>query len=473
MKQAASTNLLPNTVNESEIAVGVDDRLVLWHFLASFVFLIFAMLVGLLYSFQFLQLYPGMGIELLSPGRWRMVHTNTAILGFIANAFLGALYWVIPRLTQQKVLSAKLSWAIFAIWQFVVLSTVAGLVTGHAQAVRWGESPAWIDPVMLAGLVFVGINFAFAVFRISGPVHVSLWYFFAAFAWTLMFHVIGSYFPHCFMGLDASGRIVGLFVDDLTGLCLVPLGFGLIYYFVPIICQQPLWNHALALLGFWCLACFYPLSLVGDFLDHPIPGWVRMGVVVAKAAVMLAIVIVVMGLLGTLRGRSDKTRGGVAIHWCYLGTVLFLIMCGHRITQSIFAFGSSVPFTDWGVAQAHLAMFGVLGFWIFAIMVHLMPRLLGAADWFRTSWNRWHFWLTSISLLVMYVGLTLAGLLQGALSGDLAPWETVLSASKPYWALRSIAGAGMIVGQLFFAINIAMTWVHRATPLGATRESSS
>ena len=35
-----------------------------------------------------LRLNPFNGIELLSPGRWRMIHTNAIAYGFIANAFL-------------------------------------------------------------------------------------------------------------------------------------------------------------------------------------------------------------------------------------------------------------------------------------------------------------------------------------------------------------------------------------------------
>ncbi|MBI4971046.1 MAG: hypothetical protein HZC17_04305, partial [Candidatus Omnitrophica bacterium] len=68
----------------------VDKELVKAHFIAGIVFLIVGMSSGFLFALQFLHYYPFPGVELLSPGRIRMIHTNMVAYGFIANAFLGA-----------------------------------------------------------------------------------------------------------------------------------------------------------------------------------------------------------------------------------------------------------------------------------------------------------------------------------------------------------------------------------------------
>lgn len=57
-----------------------------------------------------------------------MTHTNAIAYGFLANAFLGALHWAIPRLTLKPVLSRYLSWFIYGAWQVVVLSTAIGII---------------------------------------------------------------------------------------------------------------------------------------------------------------------------------------------------------------------------------------------------------------------------------------------------------------------------------------------------------
>ncbi|MCA9259966.1 MAG: cbb3-type cytochrome c oxidase subunit I, partial [Planctomycetales bacterium] len=101
----------------------VEERLVLWYFTISLVYMFVSFTGGLLMALQLVQWNPHPGIEYLSPGRWRMIHTNAIAYGFIANCFLGALHWAIPRLTLRPVLSRPLSYFIFAAWQVVVLST--------------------------------------------------------------------------------------------------------------------------------------------------------------------------------------------------------------------------------------------------------------------------------------------------------------------------------------------------------------
>ena len=67
-----------------------------------------------------------------------MVHTNAIAYGFLANAFLGALHWAVPRLSLHPVASRKLSYFIFYAWQFVVLSTAAALILGPSlQDAEW------------------------------------------------------------------------------------------------------------------------------------------------------------------------------------------------------------------------------------------------------------------------------------------------------------------------------------------------
>src|SRR5262245_10258087 len=171
----------------------VEERLVLWYFIAALTFMFVSMLAGLLMATQLQRMNPLRGIELFSPGRWVMIHTNTILYGFLANAFLGILEWAVPRLTMKPVLSRRLSYAIFFAWQAVVLATAVGILLGEAQGVEWGETPVWIDPIALAGLLLVAINFMAPIATTKGPMYVSLWYFLAALAWTFLTYAMGNF----------------------------------------------------------------------------------------------------------------------------------------------------------------------------------------------------------------------------------------------------------------------------------------
>ena len=84
----------------------VDERIVLTYFLIALGYLSLSMLAGLLMAMQLIRHNPLNGFELMSPGRWRMVHTNVIAYGFLANAFLGALHWSVPRL-MLKILATS------------------------------------------------------------------------------------------------------------------------------------------------------------------------------------------------------------------------------------------------------------------------------------------------------------------------------------------------------------------------------
>lgn len=228
----------------------VNEQLVIWYFLASLAYLLTSMLGGFLMALQLVDSNPLRGIELLSPGRWRMIHTNAIAYGFLANAFLGALHWVVPRLTLRTVASNTLSYVIFGAWQLVVVSTAIGIMLGEAQGLEWGETPTWIDPLAQLGLLLVAINFLTPIVKSRGPMYVTLWYFTAAFVWTFLTYAMGNFIPEYFVSGTSAGAVGGLFIHDLVGLFVTPLGWGLMYFFVPILLKKPIWSHGLSLVGF-------------------------------------------------------------------------------------------------------------------------------------------------------------------------------------------------------------------------------
>ena len=69
----------------------VDRPIVKAHFIAAFVFFFASLFGGLFFAFQFSRIYPFPGVELLSPGRLRMIHTNGIAYGFLMNAFIAAM----------------------------------------------------------------------------------------------------------------------------------------------------------------------------------------------------------------------------------------------------------------------------------------------------------------------------------------------------------------------------------------------
>jgi cytochrome c oxidase cbb3-type subunit I len=456
----------------------VDERLVVWFFLASLVYLTISMLAGILVALQLVHWNPFNGIELLASGRWRMVHTNAIAYGFLANAFLGMLHWVVPRITFHRVLSSPLAYFIFFAWQLIVVSTAAGIVIGPslqdqawvmdytqhfkiafnlgAQGLEWGETPFWIDPIALVGLALVAVNFATPIAMSKGPMYVTLWYFLAAFVWTFLTYAMGNLLPEYAVAGTSAGAIGGLFIHDLVGLFVTPLGWGAMYYFVPILLKKPIWSHGLSLVGFWGLAFFYPLQGIHHFLFTPIPMFLQYGAVISTIAVELVVATVVINFFGTLRGRDSEFFTNLPIRYFYTGMVFYFITCFQCALQVTMTFQKLIHFTDWVVGHAHLVMFGVFSLWLFGVMIYLFPRLL-QRPWYSGKLLEWHFWLSSVGLFIMFIDLTLAGVFQGFYWASLQPWEVSTNGSQPFWITRVFAGLMMFGGLLCFLYNLGKT----------------
>lgn len=448
------------TVNSRPL---VDTTLVKAHLIAGVVFLILGMSTGFLFALQFLHHYPWPGVELLSPGRIRMIHTNVVAYGFIANSFLGALNWAVPRLTGRPTANRFLGWFIFYAWQGVLLATFFGILFGYAQGVEWAETPIFIDPIAVVGLILVAVNFLTPIVKTGDQnLYVSLWYFTVAFIWTILVYIMGNYFPQFFVAGSAGAALGGLFIHDLVGLFVTPIGWGLMYYFVPIILKKPIWSHGLSLVGFWGLAFFYPLNGIHHFFYSPIPMYLQYGAVVATVAVELVVTTVIINFFATVVGVKGALRNYMPIRWFYTGMIFYFITCLQCSFQTTLSFQKIIHFTDWVVGHAHLVMFGVFGFWILGFINYLWPKLTGR-EWYSNRLNEWHYWLSMFGTLIMFLDLLVAGVVQGFLWKNLAPWEQSIIASMPFWWIRSFSGTMLFFAQLLLVYNMWKTATRKET----------
>ncbi len=451
-----ATATLAASPSSSELPL-VNRQLVKAHLIAGFVFFFVALFAGLFYALQFSRLYPFPGVELLSPGRVRMIHTNGVAYGFLMNCFIAFLYWIVPRITGFRVLDVKLSWLIFWAWQLIVGLAAGGILFGHAQAIEWGETPTFVDPLVLVGAGLLALNIAAPIVKArSKPLYVTLWYFSAMLVWLPLTYAMGNFVPQYFVPGAGGAAVTGLFIHDLVGLTVTPLGWGMMYYFVPVLLKKPVWSHTLSLVGFWGLAFFYPLNGVHHFFWSPIPMYAQYGAVMSTIAVEIVVFTVIVNFFMTLKGRGDALRTDLSIRWFYSGMVMYFLTCLQCAFQTTLTVQKVIHFSDWVVGHAHLVMFGVFSSWILGAIVYVWPKVTGRA-WWSAKLNHWNWWLSTVGVLVMFIDLMVAGVVQGFLWQNLAPWEQSIIASMPFWHIRTVSGIAIISGQLLQAFNMWMT----------------
>ena len=435
----------------------VCTGLVQGHIVAAIAWLGIAMLAGLFYSMQLIGEWPLPEVAVLSPGRIRMIHTNLIAFGFLTNAFLGMLYWTVPRLTGCRVAGRGLGWLIFVAWNGIIAATWIGLHLGEAQGVEWGETPVWVDPLVVVGAILIWIQFYRPILKTTErSMYVSLWYFSAGFIWLGLTYIMGNFLPQYLVAGNAAGPLLGLYIHDLVGLWVTPMGWGMMYFFVPIILRKPIWSHALSLVGVWGLAFFYPLQGVHHFLGSPIPMFAQYSAIISTIAVEIVVTTVIINFFMTWRGSEGTLASSIPIRWFWVGTLCYFITCLQCAFQVTLTFQQVIHFTDWVVGHAHLVMFGVFSFWIFGMIEHLWPKLTGH-EWWSHGLRLWSFWLMTVGLGFMFLTLTAGGLIDGFMALNLAPRESILEALKPFWFIRTLTGVGIIGGFGCLAVNMAAT----------------
>jgi cbb3-type cytochrome oxidase subunit 1 len=414
------------------------------------------MLVGMFYSLQFLQIYPFAEMELLSPGRWRIVHTNLVTLGLIGNACLAALHGLVPRLTARPLSAPRHSWALLVGWQLITLTISVCAVLGHTKALPWNEMPAFLEPIMFLLLLGISLTLLPPILNTRDQQSIASWYLTIPLVAIAPAYAVGVLTRSPVTTGHAA--IVGL--DQLASFAIMPLGYAILYDLVPLLTRRVVWSLPLARFGWWLIVLSFPLYTISLALtQHRIlsPQFAKT-ILATWSAATASTVITNVFATAHRADRDPATRLG--LRWLLLGTALLGIASVSSVATSTSTLFGTAHASDWTVTTSHLVLFGVLGSWLFGIMTCSLPRLLGATDWYRRSWCHWHLWLTTIGLLVMVVSLAITGLEQHRLWVGLATWEQSLAAALPYWLIRTIAGFLIIAGQMLLICHIAMTVIH-------------
>jgi len=434
------------------------NKLVLAYFLLSLVWALAGMLAGMFYSLQFLHIYPFAGIELCSPGRWRIVHTAIMTYGFVANAALGALHWMVPRITGRKILTDARSWVLLVTWQMLLTLTVTSVMLGHARAVPFGETPAWLAASISLWLLVVSVGALAAIMRSRQPRPIALWFLIISVVVVVPAYALGHFLPQHFG--DVAAGTSDLSLATMAGLFLMPLGYAILYDVVPLITERPIWSPRLARIGWAATVLAFPLAAICGLLHGHGMLSARLADAIATSVVVIAAGTVMTNVLAAATVRLGSASARASLRWLVLGTLLYGVGCGQHVISLAPKFFDGAASSDWTIAHSHLVVFGTLGFWLIGLMVYVVPRLLGVSGWYRPSWHTWHFWLTGLGLVVMFVDLAAAGATQQNLWKSMAPWEQSLAASVPFWIVRTGVGFVIIAGHMVLLCHIAMTVIH-------------
>jgi cbb3-type cytochrome c oxidase subunit I len=437
----------------------VDKQLIRMHIYAALLWLGLGIVAG---SLQAYRLTSTAGAELLADwswlsfGRFRMVHTHTVIFGWLSNAFLAFAYYAASKLVGSKLMFERVVRGNFWLFQIALVLGTFGLMSGHAEGVEYAEAPFWADIPFALAFVIAGVSVVGTVLRSKQKgMYVSLWYIFLGFGFTaLNFVVANTIVAHVAPGA-AGAALSGLWIHNAVGLWITPMGIAIVYYLLPVILKKPIASHKLSLIGFWTLALFYPLGGSHHYFFSPVPWWLQVVAVPLTASLLFVVYSVVYNFFATMKGSWNLIAENMSLRFLAFGIFSYIFTCTQGPFQALLSVQKVVHFTDWVVAHAHLALFGVFSFWVYSFIYFIWPRISDREITFSKTLSEWHFWLTLLGFFVLYyVPDTIAGLMQGLAWLRGLPFSDSFTAAQPFWIPRAISGVVIAAGFFLFVINL-------------------
>ncbi len=485
-----------------------DDQIVRMFAWATIIWGIVAFLVGVIIAIQMAFPAAGLGIEFLSFGRLRPLHTNAAIFAFAGNAVFAGIYYSTQRLCKARMFSDLLSRLHFWGWQLIILSAAITLPLGITQGKEYAELEWPIDlAIAVVWLVFFGGNFLGTLIkRRERHLYVALWFYIATIVVVTVLHVFNNiWIPAGLVHLIKTGEFAGpIFLmksypvyagvqdalmqwwygHNAVAFFLTTPFLGMMYYFLPKAAERPVFSYKLSIIHFWSLVFIYIWAGPHHLHYTALPEWATtLGMVFSVMLWMPSWGGMINGLL-TLRGAWDKVAKDPILKFFVVGVTFYGMATFEGPLLSIKAVNSLSHYTDWTIAHVHSGVLGWNGFMTFGMLYWMMPRLF-QTKLYSKKLAMTHFWIGTIGMVLYILAIYTAGITQGLMwrawdeTGRLAYPEFIDTVTKliPFYWLRVFGGTLYLAGAIIALYNFYMTWrsrpdkyeetVHYAAPLAA------
>jgi cbb3-type cytochrome c oxidase subunit I len=447
---------LATTANGGNDAL-VDRELVLKFMGASTFWLVFAPSIGVILAIKF-NFYDFLGnVSWLTWGRLRPMHIMGVVFGAFSTTIFGLTYYIVPKLCGVRMYKESWGIPIFWMWNAALAVGLVSLAMGYNSGIEAGEFPLWVSIPVQIVLTLIMIQVVMTIVQRKEPrIYVALWYLTAAYIWTVFNYAFGHFIlPYSMPGVN-NAAMHGLYIHYVVGLWITPAGLAVIYYFLPLAAQRPLYSHKLSLIGFWSLAFFYPFVGTHHYIYSPIPYWTQTIAIVASMMLIIPVWTVIQNFYGTFVTNWRRFQESYTAKFLIIGALYYFFGCFQGSTEALREVQRLTHFTDFVIGHSHLTIFGTFILWVTAGMYYVIPRLSGR-ELYSKSLAQWHYWLTVGGFSVMAGVLTVQGLMQGTMLQVGSDFVDTMVAMKPYWFTRTLAGLTMDIGALLGMWNLYRT----------------
>ena len=451
-----------------------DNKIVRNFGIATVVWGIIGMLVGVIVAIQLYQPAMNMHNQYTTFGRVRPLHTNAVIFAFVGNAIFMGIYYSLQRLMKARMFSDALSKIHFWGWQLIIVSAVITLPLGITTSHEYAELEWPIDILITIVWVVFGINmFGTIIKRRERHIYVAVWFYIATFVTIAVLHIVNSLeipvsFTKSYMVFAGvqDALVQWWYGHNAVAFFLTTPYLGMMYYFLPKMANRPIYSYKLSILHFWALIFIYIWAGPHHLLYTTLPGWAQsLGVVFSIMLIAPSWGGMINGLL-TLRGAWDKVRDDVTLKFMVVGLTAYGMATFEGPMLSLKQVNAIGHFTDWIIAHVHVGALGWNGFLTFAILYWLVPRIY-KTELYSKKMASFHFWIGTLGILFYAIPMYWAGFTQGLMLKEFTPegmlkYPSFLETTMriiPMYVMRSVGGTLYLAGVIVMAFNLYKTAV--------------
>jgi len=449
-----------------------DNKIVRNFGIATIIWGIVGMTVGLLIAIQLYHPAANMDSQYTTFGRIRPLHTNAVIFAFVGNCIFMGVYYSLQRLLKARMFSDVLSNIHFWGWQLIIVLAAITLPLGYTSSHEYAELEWPIDILITVIWVIFGVNmFGTIIKRRERHLYVAIWFYIATFVTIAVLHIVNSIeIP---VSLTKSYMVYAGVQDALVqwwyghnavAFFLTTPYLGMMYYFLPKMANRPIYSYKLSILHFWALIFIYIWAGPHHLLYSTLPGWAQsLGVAFSIMLIAPSWGGMINGLL-TLRGAWDKVRDDVILKFMVVGLTAYGMATFEGPMLSLKQVNGFAHFTDWIIAHVHVGAMGWNGFLTFAILYWIIPRIY-KTELFSKKLASIHFWIGTLGILFYVIPIYWAGFTQSLMLKEFTPegllkypnfLETTLRI-LPMYVMRSIGGTLYLGGVILMAYNLFKT----------------
>jgi len=433
---------------------------------------IVGMLVGVILAAQLIWPDLTFGIEWLSYGRLRPLHTNAVIFAFGGSGLFAVSYYIVQRTCQVRLWAGKLAAFTFWGWTAVIVLAAVTLPLGYTSSKEYAELEWPID--ILITLVWVSyalVFFGTIIKRKTKHIYVSNWFFGAYILTIAILHLVNSAeLPVTFTkSYSAYAGVQDAMVQwwyghNAVGFFLTTAFLGMMYYFIPKQAGRPIYSYRLSVVHFWSLNFIYMWAGPHHLQYTALPDWAQsLGMVFSLMLLAPSWGGMMNGIM-TLSGAWHKLRTDPILKFLVTALSFYGMSTFEGPMMSIKTVNALSHYTEWTIGHVHSGALGWVAMITMGSMYYLIPRLFGRESMFSTKLIEWHFWLSTIGVVLYIASMWIAGVAQGLMwraanaDGTLTySFAQVLNTMYPFYGIRLLGGTIFFLGMLMMAYNVWQT----------------